>query len=123
MNHRLNSFLRVIVLSAISCTAFWPTHSLAVTDFGQGRPITYQDISGKKYCWNDGDEVLYGSNGKYSNNRGTHDWPWSVPEPGVLKTGNRYRQAEVLPDGQLHLYYYCLRCADHDHDVWAKRCD
>jgi hypothetical protein len=122
MNYRLNSFLRVIILSAIPWTAFWPTHSLAVTDFGHGRPVTYKDLSGKKYCWNNGDWDLYGADGRQTSKRG--HGTWSVPEPGVLKTGNRYRQVEVLPDGELHQYRYCLYCtADHDFDYWAKQCD
>jgi hypothetical protein len=123
MNYRLNSFLRVIILSAIPWTAFWPTPSLAVTDFGHGRPVTYKDLSGKKYCWNDGYQVLYGGDGKISNNRGAHDTPWSVLQPGVLKVGGHYRQIEVLPDGQLHQYSYCLICVNHDKDSWAKLCD
>jgi hypothetical protein len=124
MNYRLNSFLKVIILSVIPWAALWPTHSMAVTDFGHGRPVTYQDLSGKKYCWSNGNLALYGADGKFSNNRGAHDTPWSVPEPGVLKVGHRYRQVEVLPDGQLHSYHYCLYCtADHDFDFWAKQCD
>jgi hypothetical protein len=34
--------------------ALWSTQVLAFTDFGQGRPITTQDLSGKSFCWNNG---------------------------------------------------------------------
>ncbi len=57
--------------------------------------------------------------GQISNSRGKH-FSWSVSEPGVLHFKNKYAQIEVLADGRLHSYYYCLLCvANHDQDAWA----
>jgi hypothetical protein len=95
----------------------------AYTEFGQGKPISAQDLSGKTFCWGDGTRVVYGANGKLSSNRGVHDRPWSVPEPGVFKGGRGYDQIEVLPDGRLHLHKYCLLCGEHDLDAWATPCN
>jgi hypothetical protein len=101
----------------------WAGEVLAYTDFGKGRPITTADLSGKTFCWDDGGRVTYGANGKLSSNFGVHDRPWSVPEPGVFKGGRGYDQMEVLPDGRLHIYKYCLLCDDHDLDHWATPCN
>ena len=30
-------------------------------------------------------------------------------------------QVEVLVDGRLHNYQYCLQCAEHNHDSWGRR--
>lgn len=121
--HKMNSFRRFSLYAALPAMAFWSTEVLAFTDFGKGKPITAQDISGKSFCWSNGVRTLYGANGTLSNSRGVHDRPWSVTEPGVLKIGRRYTQVEVLSDGRLHDYRYCLLCGDHDHDTWATPCN
>lgn len=69
----------------------------------QGRPLTANDISGKKICWDSGHWIAFGRDGYFTSERAAHK-KWSVPEPGVLKTGDRKRQTEVLPDGQLHMH-------------------
>jgi len=108
------------------------TASLGYTDFGKGRPITFKDLAGKKFCWGSGRSVLYGANGRFLNSRGVHG-AWMVLESGVVEwreevrpgkyRSPRYGQWEVLSDGRLHAYKYCLLCGDHDRDVWATRCD
>jgi hypothetical protein len=105
--------------------AFWSTEVFAYTDFGRGKPITFQDLAGKKFCWNTGYSVVYGANGLETNNKNDHHPPWSVPEPGVLKYwGKKYVQVELLADGRLHFYKYCLTpCSDHDLDNWAWPCN
>jgi len=68
--------------------------------------------------------VTYGANGLETNNTNNHHPPWSVPEPGVLKYwGNKYTQVELLPDGRLHFYKYCLICGNHDIDSWTTPCN
>jgi hypothetical protein len=92
--------------------------------FGRGKPITAQDLAGKTFCWADGGRVTYGANGLETNNKNNHHPPWSVPEPGVLKYwGKKYTQVELLPDGRLHFYKYCLICGNHDIDSWATPCN
>jgi hypothetical protein len=60
----------------------------------------------------------------FSNSRGEHNTPWLVPEPGVLRLGRKkHVSVEVLPDGRLHAYVYCLLCLDHDNDNYGTRCD
>jgi hypothetical protein len=116
--------LRGLFLTALFATACWATAAFAITDFGRGKPITFQDLAGKTFCWNDGGRVTYGANGLETNNKNNHHPPWSVPEPGVLKYwGNKYTQVELLPDGRLHFYKYCLICGSHDNDNWATPCN
>jgi hypothetical protein len=105
--------------------ALCSTTAFAFTDFGRGKPITYQDLAGKTFCWPGGGKVFYGPNGLESSNKNNHRPPWSVPEPGVLKYwGKKYVQVELLPDGRLHFYKYCLICTDsHDLDTWATPCN
>jgi hypothetical protein len=76
----------------------------------EGRPVTAKDIIGKKICWDSGHWGLYAANGEFSNDRrGNQHHKWSVPEPGVIQTGDHYRQAVVLPDGRLASYSFRYR--------------
>jgi hypothetical protein len=118
----MNSFRGFLFYAALPAMAFWSTEVLAFTDFGQGKPITAKDLSGKKFCWNNGDWAFYGPNGQMSNRLGRHPH-WSVGEPGVLHVNNRRVQVELLPDGRLHVYRYCLICGEHDLDAWATPCN
>lgn len=112
-----------MLLAALVATPFWGTAAFAVTDFGHGKPVTLQDLAGKKFCWNTGYSVTYGANELETNNKNNRSPAWSVPEPGVLKYwGNHYTQVELLPDGRLHFYKYCLTCSEHDVDNWATPC-
>jgi hypothetical protein len=114
----------VWLCGALLAVASWGTTAFAITDFGRGKPITFQDLAGKTFCWSDGGRVTYGANGLETNNKNNHHPPWAVPEPGVLKYwGKRYTQVELLPDGRLHFYKYCLICGEHDHDTWATPCN
>jgi hypothetical protein len=119
----MNSFRGFLFYAALPAMAFWSTEVLGFTDFGHGRPVSAPDLSGKKFCGSNGIRTFYGANGKLSNSLGVHDRPWSVPQPGVLKTGQREVQTEVLSDGRLHGYRYCLICGDHDLDSWATPCN
>jgi hypothetical protein len=122
----LRGFLFCAVLSGTAVSA---TPAFPFTDFGQGRPVSFQDLAGKKFCWDSGRWVLYGANGQFLNNRGTRG-AWVVLDRGVvewrdeIKPGEyrsgRYGQWEVLLDGRLHSYSYCLLCTWHDH--WATPC-
>ena len=75
----LRGFLFCGATAAIVCAA---TTASAVTDFGHGKPITFQDLAGKTFCWYDGGRVTYGANGMETNHKNNHHPPWSVPEPG-----------------------------------------
>jgi hypothetical protein len=119
---KMNSFRGFLFYAALPAMAFWSTGVLAFTDFGHGKPITVKDLSGKKFCWNNGDWAFYGPNGQMSNRLGRHPH-WSVGEPGVLHVNSRRVQVELLPDGRLHAYRYCLLCGDHDLDSWATPCN
>jgi hypothetical protein len=96
--------------------------AFSFTDFGNGRPVTTQDLSGKHFCWSNGIRAFYGADGQFSNSIGSRK-PWLIVEPGVLKLGRKRVQIEVLSDGRLHGYAYCLLCAEHDRDGWATPCD
>jgi hypothetical protein len=77
----------------------------------QGQPVTAKDIVGKKICWNDGHWGLYAANGDFSNDRRPKPHSkWSVPEPGLIKTGAGYRQAQILPNGQFFSNFFCGGC-------------
>ncbi len=117
----MKTFQRILLCAALPATALWTNAALAYADFGQGKPISAQDLSGKKFCWNTGGWVIYGADGQYTNRSGTHRH-WSVTEPGVLHIRNHYLQIELLADGRLHSYRYCLLCPDHDQDMWATEC-
>jgi hypothetical protein len=65
-----------------------------------GRPVAAADISGKKFCWENGKTTTFAAGGQFTNETG-HLTRWSISEPGVVKTGWRYRQIVVLPDGRL----------------------
>jgi hypothetical protein len=76
----------------------------------QGRPVTSNDISGKKICWDDGHWGLYAANGEFSYDRdGNQHHKWSVPEPGVIQTGDHFRQVVVLSDGRFMPYSFRAR--------------
>lgn len=88
----------------------------------QGRPLTARDISGKKICWDSGHWLDFGRDGYFTNDRGHHS-AWSVLQPGVLKTGAREREMEVLPDGQFHIHWFVLyRSKGRNIDHWGKIC-
>jgi hypothetical protein len=90
----------------------------------EGRPVTASDISGKKICWDNGRWGYYAAGGEFSNDRGNHHRQWSVPEPGVIKTGVGYRQTEILPDGQFRSHSFAGRRGGKDKNIdhWGKVC-
>ena len=93
------------------CVLFASWNGLSYTDFGNGRPVTAKDLSGKHFCWGNGTRTLYGADGMLSNSRGAHNKPWSIANPGLFLVGRNGRvQMEVLTDGRLHTYKYCLEC-------------
>jgi hypothetical protein len=68
---------------AISLSVFlsWLSPAMAA-------PATNADLSGKKFCWNDGGTENYFANGRYSS---SHDGQgtWAVTEKGVQITTNQ----------------------------------
>ena len=94
----------------------------AFTDFGKGRPITESDLAGKKICWESGRWTFYGKDGHAANSR-DDEFEWSVPTPGVVVTGYRRTQTEILADGRVHTYRYVLRSQNHDRDGWGSFCN
>jgi hypothetical protein len=125
-------FTRWLMSAGLVAIVCGPTATSAYTDFGQGKPVTFQDLAGKKFCWDTGRWVLYAANGQFLNSRSVHG-TWVVVDRGVVEwrdeiqpgkyRSGRYGQWEVLPDGRLHSYSYCLLCGDHDHDHWATPCN
>ena len=112
---------KFILSLSFACIA---TQALAVTDFGRdgGRPITSNDIAGKTICWSNGwVRANFAANGVYTDNR-HHPGKWYVPEPGVLKVGNWIRSTEILPDGRLHVYKFCIYCDNRDIESWGTKC-
>jgi hypothetical protein len=110
--------------TAFACTAAWTTAASAQALPPQGRPVIAKDISGKKICWDDGHWGLFAANGEFSNDRNPNPHSkWSVPEPGVIKTGSFNRQTEILPDGQFHSHWFKIYTSkDRDIDHWGKVC-
>ena len=88
--------------------------------------MTAKDIVGKKICWNDGLWIRYLPNGQITNylNPKPHS-RWSVPEPGVVKLGNRFGQVQALPDGRLYFDYFCGRCGSitGHYEKWGTVCN
>ena len=87
---------------AVVLAMIWPTGGFAQ----EGRPVTAEDISGKKFCWNTGHWTTYALNGDFTSDRHA-GFRWSVPEPGVILIGRHtYRQTVVLPDGRLETHSF-----------------
>jgi hypothetical protein len=64
-------------------------------------PVTDADLSGKKFCWNDGGTENYDADGKYHS---THDGTgtWVVTPAGVQISTNQISglaDMQKLPDG------------------------
>ena len=122
--------LRGSVVSRLSlCGVGFAAAALCATDSVaqfpapiEGKPVAAKDISGKKFCWDNGNWIHYGADGRFSNSR-DKEGRWSVPQPGVIKTGFGERQVEVLPDGKLHMHWYVLRGKTHDRDLWGTVCN
>ena len=109
---------------AFACAFLCATGALAqILLPPQGRPLTAKDISGKKICWDSGHWIAFGRDGYFHSDRGNHA-EWSVPRPGVLKTGARERETEVLPDGQFHMHWFVLYRGKGDKNIdhWGKVC-
>jgi hypothetical protein len=118
----LKTFRSLLLLwAAVVCIASGRM-ALAYTDFGQGRPIAAKDLAGKKFCWNAGGWTIYAADGHYTNSKGGHTH-WSVPEPGVVAIGQGRRQFEVLTDGRIHNYHFCIYCANRDIGSWGTLCN
>jgi hypothetical protein len=86
----------------------------------EGRPVTVQDVSGRKFCWNNGGFAVYEANGQFFNAKGHHS-KWWVTEPGVIKVGHGYRQTEVLPDGRIH-QFWTKKQGRKEKDLWGTAC-
>ena len=111
--------MAIFCVAALSQAAILPAS--AYTDFGAGRPIAEQDLAGKKICWDNGMWTSFGKNGQAVNSRGD-EFEWSVPTPGVLVTGDRRRQMEMLADGRVHAYHRARSAKNADRDNWAAFC-
>jgi hypothetical protein len=117
----LRRFLFCGAVAAVACAA---TTASAITDFGRGETHYLPGPRRKDFLLERWRPSHNGANGLETNNKNNHHPPWSVPEPGVLKYwGNKFTQVELLPDGRLHFYKYCLICGSHDNDNWATPCN
>ena len=99
----------------------------------EGRPVTGKDIAGKKFCWNNGHWAYFMTDGSFTSDRRQffkkRPGHWRAPQPGVIEIGYSERQAEILPNGQLHEYWYALAhgkekgTQSHDKDLWGTVCN
>ena len=71
----------------------------------ESRPVTENDLVGKKICWNDGGSGAFGAGGQFTNSPGKHRL-WLVTEPGGVKIGNGYTQYQILPDGSFYAHKF-----------------
>ena len=69
------------------------------------RPVTTNDLVGKKICWNDGGFTIFGASGQFTDRSDKHRL-WLVTEPGVVKIGNGYTQYGILPDGSFYAHKF-----------------
>jgi hypothetical protein len=98
---RSSVFTAVLVSAVFSGTA-------AVAQLGKptaSRPVTANDLVGKKICWNDGAFSKFGADGHFTNQTGRR-FAWFVSEPGVVKLGRVYREYAVLPDGRFYQHRF-----------------
>ena len=99
----------------------------------EGRPVTAKDVAGKKVCWNNGHWAYFMADGSFTSDRREYfqkrPGHWQALQPGVIRIGHSERQAEVLPNGQLHEYWYALAHGkekgtnSHDRDLWGTVCN
>ena len=97
-------------IAAFACAAYYAT--IADAQLGkpmESRPVTANDLAGKKICWDDGGSSMFGASGQFTTKDGKHR-VWLVTEPGVVKIGNNYRQLEILSDGSFYRHTFCGRC-------------
>jgi hypothetical protein len=91
----------------------WPT---------DGRFVSEKDLAGKKICWDNGTWGLFAANGQFTNERDAHT-TWLVSEPGTVKTGRRYTQYLILPDGSFYEHWYVGHNSIMGHrEHWGKVC-
>jgi len=88
------------------------------------RPVTENDIAGRKICWDDGGFTMFEPDGQFTNNRGGHT-QWSVTQPGVVKIGVTYRQYEILPDGSFYMHRFLDGVGSITGHIehWGKVCN
>jgi hypothetical protein len=89
--------MRKALSSIAGCLAV----SLLLLPPAMAAPVTNADLSGKKFCWNDGGRETYRADGKYSS---THDGEgtWVVTPKGVQINTNQIRglaDIQKLSDG------------------------
>jgi hypothetical protein len=89
----------------------------------QGRPVTEADLSGKKVCWENGRVSTYAANFRGSNE--SNNLSWSVLSPGLVKSGYKYRQMEVFPDGHFEIHIFKGRRAKGLNNIqfWGTVCN
>ena len=111
----MNGRKRVILIAAVAILGGNETRAV------EGKPITANDISGKKICWNDGSWTQYAAGGQLSDEKGGHS-KWSVSEPGVIRQGYKDRQVELMPDGQFHMHILIGRLG-RNVEYWGTVCN
>lgn len=84
----------------------------------EGRPVTADDISGKRVCWSNGRMSIFLADGQYKNDRGQHA-TWSVSQPGVIHINYTYWETQMLSDGRLLHHWY----SRIDHYRWGTFCN
>lgn len=88
-------------IAAFACAAFYTT--IADAQLGkptEGRPVTANDLVGKKICWDDGGSSMFGASGQFTTKDGKHR-VWLVTEPGVVKIWKQLSSIGVITGRQL----------------------
>ena len=88
----------------------------------QAKPVTVSDLSGKKFCWNDGGTETYSSDGSYSSTHDGHG-TWRITAQGVdIRTNQIAGVADMqrLQDGS----FAATWIVDGKPKTWTGRyCD
>jgi hypothetical protein len=114
--------------AGFACAAFCMTPADAQlgkpTD---GRPVTENDLVGKKICWSNGRTGIFAANGQYTEERANeqraHHGTWLVTEPGVVRVWNWYTQYEILPDGSFYQHWFHGLSITGHHENWGTVCN
>lgn len=104
---------------------------------GRGANSLGRDSAGastnSQFCWNTGYWSYFTADGSFTSDRREYfkkrPGHWRAPQPGVIEIGYSERQAEILPNGQVHEYWYALAhskekgAKSHDKDLWGTVCN
>jgi hypothetical protein len=90
----MRKYIAPLVVASVLCLTFFSS--------ALGAPATLADLSGKKFCWGDGDTMTFSRGGKFSSTRYA-DGTWRFTSVGVELHATHIIKnlfdIEKLPDG------------------------